>query len=75
MFRLGPFDCWPGVTGALNFNKTTRTILHKNSRFNNMDKQTGATSTFVNGLESIQHLKKKFYFWLHSEASKNYARY
>lgn len=45
--------------GAFNFSSTTRTILHRNSKFNNIEIQTGATSTFVYGLSSIQHLAKE----------------
>lgn len=42
--------------GAFNFSNTTRTILQRNSKFNNIEIQTGATSTFVYALSSIQHL-------------------
>lgn len=48
MFRDGPL---PGPfdidAGALSFNNTTLTILHKKRRLSNMDKHTGATSTLV----------------------------
>ncbi len=61
IFREGPlFPCGP--SGAFNFNTNTRTMLHRNSKFSNIDTQTGATSTFVYRVSFIQHLwnrKKK----------------
>lgn len=55
MFLDGPpAPCGPA--GALNFNNSTRTMLHKNSKFNIIEIQTGATSTFVYGVSFIQQL-------------------
>lgn len=54
----GPPACRPA--GAFNFNKSTLTILHKNNRFKNIERQTGATKTFVYGPSSFQQLKKRF---------------
>lgn len=51
----GPFDI---DAGALSFNRTTLTILHRKRRLSSIDKQTGATRTFVYGLSFIQHLKR-----------------
>ena len=61
IFRDGPL---PGPfaidAGARIFNKTTLTILHRKSRLSSIDRQTGATSTFVNVLSFIQHLRNEF---------------
>lgn len=45
--------------GARSLSNTTRTILHKNRRLSNIDKHTGATSTFEYGLSLIQQLRKR----------------
>lgn len=55
IFLDGPLPCVPGPAGALSFNNTTRTILQRKSKFNSIDRHTGATKTFVNELSFIQH--------------------
>jgi hypothetical protein len=47
-----------GPAGAFNFSSKTLTMLHKNNKFNSIDKQTGATRMFEKRLSFIQHLKK-----------------
>lgn len=60
MLRDGPL---PGPldieAGALSFSRTTLTMLHRKSRLSSIDKHTGATRTFVNGLSFIQHLENE----------------
>lgn len=54
IFRDGAPPCGPA--GARNFINSTRTILHRNSKFIIIDIQTGATSMFVYGVSFIQQL-------------------
>lgn len=42
--------------GDFNFINRTRTMLHRNTKFSRMDKQTGATSIFVYSVSAIQQL-------------------
>jgi hypothetical protein len=59
MFLDGPLpELFDIEAGARSLIKTTLTILQRNKRLSNIDKQTGATRTLVKGLSFIQHLKK-----------------
>ena len=44
---------------ALNLVMSTRTILHKKTKFKTMDMKTGTTRTFVYFVSFIQQLEKK----------------
>lgn len=69
----GPFDI---EAGARSFSRTTRTMLHRKRRLSSIDKHTGATRTFVNGLSFIQHLEKPdlIHFVIFSQSLENVHR-